>query len=63
MVTDPLFGGKGTPLDPGVLRAGNFYVAIEGEAFRRIVAPSCLSYHPASPPSAEDVLALAQRSA
>jgi hypothetical protein len=50
MVTDPLFGGKGTPNDPGVLRAGNFYVAIEGEAFRRIVAPWCLSYHPASPP-------------
>jgi len=32
------------------LRAGNFYVAIEGEAFRRIVAPWCLSYHPPSPP-------------
>ena len=41
------------------LRAGNFYVAIEGEAFRRIVAPWCLSYHPASPPSAEEVLELA----
>jgi hypothetical protein len=45
------------------LRAGNFYVAIEGEAFRRIVAPSCLTYHPASPPSAEDVLELARRTA
>jgi hypothetical protein len=43
------------------LRAGNFYVAIEGEAFRRIVAPWCLSYHPASPPSAEEVLDLAKR--
>ena len=42
------------------LRAGNFYVATEGEAFHRIVAPWCLSYHAASPPSAEDVLALAQ---
>jgi hypothetical protein len=31
------------------LRAGNFYVAIEGEAFRRVVAPWCLSYHPPSP--------------
>lgn len=41
------------------LRAGNFYVATEGEAFHRIVAPWCLSYHPSSPPSAEDVLALA----
>jgi hypothetical protein len=42
------------------LRAGNFYVAIEGEAFGRIVAPWCLSYHPASPPSAEEVVALAK---
>lgn len=41
------------------LRAGNFYVATEGEAFHRVVAPWCLSYHPSSPPSAEDVLALA----
>ncbi|MDW5613792.1 MULTISPECIES: helicase HerA domain-containing protein [Mycolicibacterium] len=41
------------------LRAGNFYVAGEGEAFHRIVAPWCLSYHPSSPPSAEDVLELA----
>jgi len=38
------------------LRSGNFYVAIEREAFRRIAAPWCLSYHPASPPSAEGVL-------
>ena len=44
------------------LRSGNFYVAIEGEAFRRIVAPWCLSYHPASPPSAEEVLGLARGS-
>lgn len=42
------------------LRAGNFYVATEGEAFHRVVAPWCLSYHAASPPSAEEVLALAQ---
>lgn len=41
------------------LRAGNFYVATEGEAFHRVVAPWCLSYHPSSPPSAEDMLALA----
>ena len=34
----------------------------EGEAFHRIVAPWCLSYHPASPPAAEDVLALAAAS-
>ena len=39
--------------------SGNFYVAIEREAFRRIAAPWCLSYHPASPPSAEEALGLA----
>ncbi len=43
------------------LRAGNFYVAIEGEAFRRIVAPWCLSYHPPNPLSPEEVIALAKR--
>ena len=42
------------------LRAGNFYVAIEGEAFRRIVAPWCLSYHPPHPLSPEEVVALAK---
>ncbi len=41
------------------LRVGNFYVATEGEAFHRVVEPWCLSFHPSSPPSAEDVLALA----
>lgn len=43
------------------LRSGNFYVAIEGEAFRRIVAPWCLSYHPPNPLSPEEVVALAKR--
>jgi Helicase HerA, central domain len=43
------------------LRAGNFYVAIEGEAFRRIVAPWCLSHHPPNPLSPEEVVALAKR--
>jgi hypothetical protein len=43
------------------LRAGNFYIAIEGEAFRRVVAPWCLSYHPPSPLSPEKVMELARR--
>jgi hypothetical protein len=43
------------------LRAGNFYVAIEGEAFRRIVAPWCLSHHPPNPLSPEEVVDLAKR--
>ncbi|CAN5865741.1 DUF87 domain-containing protein [soil metagenome] len=42
------------------LRAGNFYLATEGEAFHRIRAPWCLSYHPQSPPTTEDVLKLAK---
>lgn len=42
------------------LRAGNFYVATEGKSFHRVTAPWCLSYHPASPPSADEVLALSQ---
>ncbi|KMO82798.1 AAA-like domain protein [Mycolicibacterium chlorophenolicum] len=41
------------------LRVGNFYVATEGEAFHRVVEPWCLSFHPSSPPSADEVLALA----
>ncbi|MEH3132744.1 MAG: DUF87 domain-containing protein [Mycolicibacterium neoaurum] len=44
------------------LRAGNFYVATEGKSFHRVTAPWCLSYHPASPPSADEVLALSQAS-
>lgn len=42
------------------LRAGNFYVATEGQAFHRIVAPWCLTYHPPSPLSPEEVLDLAR---
>jgi hypothetical protein len=43
------------------LRAGTFYVAAEGEAFHKVKTPWCLSHHPASPPTTEEVLALAQR--
>jgi hypothetical protein len=42
------------------LRAGNFYLAGEGQAFHRIRAPWCLSFHPQSPPTTEEVLKLAQ---
>lgn len=42
------------------LRAGNFYLALEGEPFHRIRAPWCLSHHPPSPPTVEDVLRLAR---
>jgi Helicase HerA, central domain len=43
------------------LRAGNFYLATEGQAFDRIRAPWCLSFHPQSPPTTEEVLRLAQQ--
>lgn len=42
------------------LRAGNFYLATEGQAFHRIRGPWCLSFHPQSPPTTEEVLRLAQ---
>ena len=42
------------------LRAGNFYLATEGEAFHRIRAPWCLSHHSQSPPTTEEVLELAK---
>jgi hypothetical protein len=43
------------------LRAGNFYAALEGSRFHKITAPWCLSYHPQSPLTTEEVLELAQR--
>jgi hypothetical protein len=42
------------------LRAGQFYLALEGQAFHLIQAPWCLSYHPQSPPTTEEVLAMSQ---
>jgi Helicase HerA, central domain len=46
--------------DIGKLRAGNFYAALEGAAFHKVRAPWCLSYHPQSPPTTEEVLGLAR---
>ena len=43
------------------LRAGNFYAALEGTAFQRITTPWCLSYHPQSPLTTEEVLELARK--
>ena len=43
------------------LRAGNFYAALEGTAFHKITTPWCLSQHPHSPLSTEEVLDLARR--
>jgi hypothetical protein len=43
----------------GRLSAGQFYLATEGSAFRQIRTPMCLSYHPASPLTTEEVIARA----
>ena len=43
------------------LRAGNFYAALEGSAFHKITAPWCLSHHPHSPLTTEEVLELSRR--
>lgn len=42
------------------LSAGQFYAVGEGLPFQKIAAPMCLSYHPASPLSTEEVLARAR---
>ena len=46
--------------DISKLRAGNFYAALEGTPFHKIRAPWCLSHHPQSPPTTEEVLELAR---
>lgn len=43
------------------MQAGEFYAAIEGSAFERIQTPLCLSYHPRSPLTEEEVLERARQ--
>jgi hypothetical protein len=61
---DPVLGpavkGGHVP-DISRLQAGNFYAALEGTAFHKITAPWCLSHHPHSPLTTEEVLELARR--
>lgn len=47
--------------DISKLRSGQFYLALEGNAFHKIQTPWCLSHHPPSPPTTDEVLTLAQR--
>jgi hypothetical protein len=42
------------------LRTGQFYVALEGTSLVRTQTPLCLSHHPKSPPTAEEVIARAK---
>ncbi|OJY43552.1 DUF87 domain-containing protein [Pseudonocardia sp. 73-21] len=44
------------------LGSGQFYVAGEGLSFEKVREPMCLSHHPASPPTAEEVIARAATS-
>ena len=48
---------------PGIsqLRSGEFYVALEGRSFVKVRTPLCLSHHPKSPLTTEEVLARACR--
>jgi hypothetical protein len=43
------------------LGLGEFYVAGVGTSFRKVREPMCLSHHPASPPTAEEVIERAAR--
>jgi hypothetical protein len=45
--------------DIGKLRTGEFYAAPEGNRFRKIRTPMCLSHHPRSPLTEEEVLSRA----
>ena len=46
--------------DIGNLTAGEFYIALEGEAPHRARTPLCLSHHPSSPLTDEEVMARAR---
>ncbi|HKD96323.1 MAG TPA: DUF87 domain-containing protein, partial [Micromonosporaceae bacterium] len=43
----------------GLLRAGQFYAATEGHPFERVRSPMCLSHHPRSPLTQDEVIARA----
>jgi len=47
--------------DIGRLDAGQFYLATEGRGFRQIRTPMCLSHHPPSPLTEEEVIARTRR--
>ena len=51
-------GGRGLA-DIGRLRPGEFYAAVDGGAFEKARTPFCLSHHPRSPLTKEEVVARA----
>lgn len=54
------FKGGDVP-DISRLSSGQFYVAVEGQPFRKARTPLCLTHHPASPLPTEDVIARAMQ--
>lgn len=46
--------------DVGKMPTGHFYTAVEGAEFRKVRTPLCLTYHPKSPPTQEEVVVLAR---
>src|SRR6185312_2127507 len=52
------FKGGDLP-DISSLSSGQFYVALEGQPFRKARTPLCLTHHPAGPLTAEEVVARA----
>lgn len=56
--------GGGAAADIGKLGAGEFYFATEGSGRpAKLRTPLCLSYHPANPPTPDEVITMARRSA
>jgi hypothetical protein len=51
----------GDVADISRLRSGEFYVAVEGAAFRQIRTSNCLSHHPPSPLSTDEVIDRARK--
>ncbi|MGW5265951.1 helicase HerA domain-containing protein [Microbispora sp. NPDC004025] len=51
----------GDVLDVSRLRSGQFYAAFEGGSFTKVRTPLCLSHHPSSPLTSEEVVARANR--
>ncbi|MET4167687.1 MULTISPECIES: AAA family ATPase [Gordonia] len=59
-----LAANKGSRVpDIGKLPAGTFYIASEGGRFTNAATPLCLTYHPSSPPTEDEVVELARSTA
>ena len=47
--------------DISLLKSGQVYAAVEGTPFAKVHTPLCLSYHPSSPLTTEEVMERARR--